>query len=779
MVLKRFSFVFFVVFISIQTCAQVVIPKAKPIHSFKSITESRDAGVDETEFLDVLSQNQETSLSWYFPMDKPGEVGQFEKLEIGVSFDSLTEAEIQNHTMKRKGKRINPFNPDELDVYAEFWFFNEGNWYGPIRVNGFYFQDYDRVGETWEAKQNDHLFRIRFAPEYQGSWLCRVKAVHQKDAIVAYDEFTFECVASSNPGFTKVGENKRYLVTGNEPFYPIGQNLTGPNNPSHSLEWGVKTAGTADYLAFQASMTELANAGGNYFRYIVSPWQTEIEFEELGNYSNRMSNAWEFDQILDHAKVLDLKMHMNLAMHYSFEAPGSYAITDWDWSAKGDSLNPANVDCFKQTDQGYCYRNELNLENPLDFLTDSTAMIYYKRRLRYMVARWGYSTNIAVMELLSEANNFGNEAIIELKVINGKYGCYTLPDVNNKADTPYRDSPETTIPKLMAWQIEMCKYLKEDLAVTQHPIAVSYTGEPDFVHGDSTYYSPHVDIATFNNYGVSIDKYVKNYLMVTSKYHGKKSGFYLDKPFMHSEYGPAGTIMDCDKGIRFIKTVNLTPFTGLAGSGINWHFHWNEDSAWNYLKPIKELLDSIPLDAENWEPGYPIVFQDQSIEIFYLKKPKADGSRKIVGAISNRTYNFYTIADSLVNSDCRDDSTRAEIKNNPIYQSRQNYLYEELSEKIKLPNLGPSNHYYVDWINALTGESLGQSEIKSTMFGRLELEFPGKLTGDGQSPILFFKIYPVDDPFSSSWGNSVKSTVVADFLPIDSLVKPPVFTRWN
>ena len=61
-------------------------------------------------------------------------------------------------------------------------------------------------------------------------------------------------------------------------------------------------------------MTDLAYTGANYFRYIISPWQTEIEFEELGNYSDRLPNAWEFDQILEHANELDLKLHLNLVV---------------------------------------------------------------------------------------------------------------------------------------------------------------------------------------------------------------------------------------------------------------------------------------------------------------------------------------------------------------------------------------------------------------------------------------------------------------------------------
>lgn len=722
------------------------------------------------------------SLMWYFPQHTPGQVGQFEKLEIGVSLDSALTNRILNHTLKRGDEgvnSINPFNPEEIDVFAEFWVQSEGVWYGPVRVNGFYYQDYSRTTKGWALNPSNDLFRIRFAPSYLGLWRCKITAKIANQETITFNEFTFQSIPSQNKGFVRVGDNKRYLRVGEDPFFPIGQNLTGPNNPSHTLEWGSKTASPTDYLDFQESMTDLADAGANYFRYIVSPWQTEIEFEELGNYSDRMPNAWEFDQILTHAAHLDLKLHLDMAMHYSFESPNGYAMTDWDWSAKGDPLNPGNSPCFKDNDKGYCYRNELGLEDPLEFLTDSLAMVYYKRRLRYMVARWGYSTSIGVMELMSEANNFGNEALIELKTINGNYGCYSVIDSTNSADQPYKDFPEKIIPKLMSWQLEMCRYLKEDLGVLQHPVAVSYTGEPDFLHGDSTYYSPYVDIATFNNYGVSVNKFEKNYVIITRKYQNSSSDFYLDKPFMHSEYGPGGSITNCDQGVRYIQTINLTPFTGLAGSGINWHFHWNEDEMWNHLRPVTQLLDSIPLDAENWQTGEPMVSKNKAIEVMYLYRPKTDGNSKAVGVISNRTYNFYSAGVAMNGADCKDDTLRKEFVETPLYKTPTNYKYDQLAEPIKLAGMGTSNSYQIEWFNAMTGELLEKSTVESNIWGRAELIYPGELTGDGQSPLLFFRISPIGESIYSTSGVAVSIPKPSDRLTIAKELPSIKFTEWD
>jgi len=63
--------------------------------------------------------------------------------------------------------------------------------------------------------------------------------------------------------------------------------------------------------------------------------------------------------------------------------------------------------------------------------------------------------------------------------------------------------------------------------------------------------------------------------------------------------------------------------------------------------------------------------------------------------------------------------------------------------------MGVFKGYQIEWINALTGEAIDTTEKISDSFGHLKLEFPGILTGNDTSPILFFKLYPYGDTFLS------------------------------
>ncbi len=633
-----------------------------------------------------------------------------------------------------------------------------------IRINGFYYESYNRdiVDNVWDSLSTEHNFRIRFAPEEVASYRCRVRAeINGHGTLDAY-EFTFSCAPSYNKGFMRVGDNNKYFVLGEStPYFPIGQNLVGPNNESATREWSDEPVEPKHYANFLDLLEEYAAEGGNYYRYIASPWQTEIEFEHLGNYGNRMTNAWEFDKIVDKTKELDIKMHFNMAMHYTFESPNGYAMTHWDWSAKGDPLNIHPHECFTDNDSGYCYRNELDILDPVDFLTDSTAKAFYKKRLRYIIARWGYSTGIGAMELMSEVNNFGNTHKIRLRyeevvgddgeVTLVAVGCEGTPPADladpSEVISPYRDSTigEQFRIDLFHWQHEMLSYIKDDLGHTQHPFSACYTGIPNV--DDPTYESGYVDIPSFNYYRQSIDNFEVNYTHVVI-YHDPTHPDYNPKPFIHSEYGPGDAYTDCDQATFSIRTANLTPFIGLAASGLSWHAQRNEDDRWKYLKPVTNFLKHVPLDEENWAVAEPIIAPDLRYEIYYLQRPSIDNKRQCVGVLSNRTFNVYTNRDDAEISDCANIGAGSDLDANLIYTTKLDFDNDDLDHDIKLPDMGGAKKYNISWYNAITGNHIVTIAKISGLSGDLKLRIPDTLTGDITAPMMFFKVFPEGDPLT-------------------------------
>ncbi len=169
-----------------------------------------------------------------------------------------------------------------------------------------------------------------------------------------------------------------------------------------------------------------------------------------------------------------MRMHLNMQVHFVLDMPNLYGATHWDWSAYKDQRG-----CDDPRDKGYCYNHALGLDESIYFFTDERAKYHYKNRLRYMVSRYGYSPNIAALELFSEINGFGQKPVLKLENRNGNLGCYAQG--YDWGDKYYkRDS----VPRILdQWQREMLGYIKNELGHHDQITTVSYTGVP---YTDST-----------------------------------------------------------------------------------------------------------------------------------------------------------------------------------------------------------------------------------------------------------------------------------------------------
>jgi hypothetical protein len=718
-------------------------------------------------------QKEELDLAWYYPNETPGTVGKFEKLEIGVQFDSTIQNKINRFINREAGTKLNPFNPEDVDVYAEFWVKIEDSWYFHKRVNAFYYQEFSRDIDTltWDTVTTLHNFRVRYAPTGLSIYRCRISAEVFGHATMVASDFTFEVVPSTNKGFMSVGENNRYFEFGEEPFFPVGHNLLGPEDDIKGASYKPNTVPAYGYVNYHKALRHLKESGANYYRYLVSPWQTEIEFEHLGDYSNRMTNAWEFDNILDTTKALGLKMHFNMAIHFNWDRPNGDGKIYWDWSASGDSLNtpitPWGIDgCFRDIDSGYCYRKDLDMEDPRDFFSDVVAIKHYKNRIRYMEARWGYSTEIAVTEILSEASHVGSYC--ELVYTEG-HGCGAA---SGSIKRPYEEDLLTFPITIMNWHTTMANYMKDSLK-TSHLISVSSAGPPDITNGDHSYFIENVDINTFNNYQLAINN-VENSAGYVRDYQSAE-GYNTNKPFMHSEYGTGSGVYLCDNNASFIHRVCTGSFVGVAALPMTWDSQFDEQGGWSYYQNISELMAGIQLDNENWKAGIPMVQADNSVEVFYLRNNEEGEDSKLIGAISNRTYNYFTQGE---------DSTyckilRGDVDSLPIYQSPQSFSFDDLNKnQLKIKDLGFGNEFKIDWYNALTGEGFGTTIFTTNLLGNGFLQFPGTLTGNESAPILFFKMYPNDDTFLSPLqSNEFETSLPLDFVK-DEKISAIEMTNW-
>ncbi|MCT4582170.1 MAG: hypothetical protein N4A35_12230 [Flavobacteriales bacterium] len=667
-----------------------------------------------------------------------GGIEAFDKVELGIDLPSTVEQKITRYiqsefpvSFKKKTKQmLNPFDPEQLDISVDFWREDMEERQKREQRFGFYYDGFSVRKNTLIATKTSNHLRVRFTPKDQGEWKCKATVLVQGDSLFS-DVFSFTVNSPKTAkGFMAIDEQQHYFRIGDSSFFPVGQNIPWPGAIWYN---GTEMIRHHEFEQYKHLITAFSERGGNYYRMLITPWTYDVEFENLGNYSSRMKNAWELDRLLEHSEELGLKIHFNMLLHGALENPSVYTITNWDWPAYEDEVYGDKA-CVAKEDQGYCYRRELGLIDPIAFFTNADAKRFYKNKLRYMIARWGYSTSIGVFELLSEINNLGQQARLEF---NGK-GCPSVATVT----VPYQDSVATVPKAVLQWQHEMAKYIKEELQHDNHPIAVSYTGEPAIDKGDLSYYSPYVDIATYNAY--SFDRNQNKYARLINKLHRyrkekvvvsnsilkkdvSKRAVGLEKPFMLSEIGSG--LSACDRSTIWKQSVVLSPFTGLSGVAMPWLNYTDDADLWKYFDFVSGFMQEVDLIHNKWDAKYTVA-KSNLVEVYSLQNTK---QKQAVGALNNRTYNYYTMRNDCEECFCHKDAVLPEL------QELKTVVNNRKENALKLTKMGSFKKYKVIFYDPLKGKLINQEEVvKSNWLGQLTIPYP-ELKG-AERPFVYFKV---------------------------------------
>jgi hypothetical protein len=242
----------------------------------------------------------------------------------------------------------------------------------------------------------------------------------------------------------------------------------------------------------------------------------------LGRYYDK--TAERLDEVLNYSEEKGLYVMLTIDYHGVFKD----FIDSWGSNAEWRT-NPYNA-----ANGGPC-------ETPADFFTNSEAKRIYKNKLRYLVARWGYSTHLACWELFNEIDNVMD----------------------------WQKVPAVTI---VSWHKEMAAYLKQ-VDPYKHLVStsVSHREVPDLWKIDNLdfsghhVYGPGMNVKDINK---SILKYVETF----------------DKPDVVSEfalgwkgpgrdYPPELYEINLHKGLWW-GMFSPTPVLPLSWWW-EWHYHYN------------------------------------------------------------------------------------------------------------------------------------------------------------------------------------------------------------
>lgn len=292
----------------------------------------------------------------------------------------------------------NPYDPAQIDLLVHFTA-PDGQ---VLTVPAFWMQPYDLATQQPVGEAG---WRVRFTPPLAGAWQAQAEVVGGQ---AMSEPITFTVTPAAAPGFIRVHPaNPRYFAFDDGSFYfPNGLNIG----------W----AGEDVLGDYERWLDSLSAHDGNLIRVWMASWSFGIEWGDtgLGNYGARLKQAWLLDQIFAMAEERGIYLMLCLLNHGAFSTSVN---SEW-------AQNPYNDDLGGP------------LSNPAEFVTDATAKAFFKQRLRYIAARWGYSTHLFAWEWWNEVNwtGIGDDTLIpwiaEMTPVLQQYDPYDHLITNSNAN---------------------------------------------------------------------------------------------------------------------------------------------------------------------------------------------------------------------------------------------------------------------------------------------------------------------------------------------------------
>ena len=256
-----------------------------------------------------------------------------------------------------------PNDPEQVSVVGVF----EHEAGKRFRVPGFGFRDYryaidPATREERLTAAGESELRVRFAPPLPGRYTWRIEvALHGEPKPEQSGQFV--ATPPTGKGPLRRAEGRRYLQTASgEGVFLIGQNVA----------WSTEAAPLDDLLRY---VREMAASGQNCLRLWHCTWCLGFEHEETGRYD--LERAWKLDRLLEEC-----------------ERRGVYVVLCLD--------NAHDIKDRKSPYWKGLGRERPGITKPTEFFTSEHARRAFRNRIRYAVARWGYSSAIAAWELCNE-----------------------------------------------------------------------------------------------------------------------------------------------------------------------------------------------------------------------------------------------------------------------------------------------------------------------------------------------------------------------------------------
>ncbi|NOZ21495.1 MAG: DUF5060 domain-containing protein [Planctomycetes bacterium] len=482
------------------------------------------------------------------------------KLKIGKvekNKTSVKQCEKFELTFPLDATFDNPFDPEQVDVVCRF----KSPSGKTFEIPAFFYQDFKRRPdpEAGYDPAGRPVWKVRFAPRETGRYEYRI-TVKDRNSKAESAPGEFECVAARTKGYVRVSKRNPYYFEfeSGELYIPIGVNLF------YSTRLG-RPIPPERLPTCEKYMNRVADGGGNFVRLRMDSWFSAIEMAPdkatgylgLGYY--HQGSSWEVDRLYELAERRGIYiMHCldNANANVNLRS-GKHAGKKIAWRASYDH---------------YLKKNGGVTDSHQDFWTNEEVQRFVRNKLRYVVARWGWSPNSMCWE-------FWNEVSLRKDIIDA---C-------------------------AAWLRDTARYLRS-IDPYEHPITTSVMGD----HGlmPRIFGLPEMEINQIHCYHGRDVAMAEREMCVgitdTSK-----------KPFFVGEFGVGPDFMrtvrewDAD-GLHLHNGLWAPMFSRGAGPAAHWYVSSFIDACdlYHQFKPVSDFvrkidwldpeLKAMPITAARW-----------------------------------------------------------------------------------------------------------------------------------------------------------------------------------
>lgn len=469
---------------------------------------------------------------------------------------------------------VNPYDPNIIAVRAEFTAPDNST----RIIEGFYYEDYTfqmlSGHEVATHHPNNDGWRIRFTPDQIGTWNFRIYATDANGNTIIPNftsrSYRFTCTSVSNAkGFITTANSrflKRDIVKNGQreyhSYFPIGPNIASySNNGSPLYPLGIY---------YYERLIDSLNGNGNYMRIFFNRYQHLSlygpEYTQMsGGYptvyfdsSVNQKDAAELDYIINYSKEHDISITACIFNYLDF--------------CDINIQDPSDVSIWSNNP----YNTILGLDCSCDFFIDENAIRITKQLLRYIVARWGYATNIMMWE-------FWNEVDKMFKMCDG-----------------YKSIEQD----VLSWHEEMVKYIRRCDAYN-HLISTSL-GKPDTYRELFLSIFEPMDIVQQHNYqNIQKAKSAEQISNVLYNISTSVHNDYPSKPFFMGEFGfgngNSELIQKDPYGFDLHNSLWSSFFSSAMGSASQWWWPYLlTKDLFRYHQPILNFSNNLPILSESF-----------------------------------------------------------------------------------------------------------------------------------------------------------------------------------